>query len=216
MSFWSSSVVSGAVAAVVGSGVALAAVTAAPSAPATSVVYACVKSEGQVRIVAAGDACTKQETSLQWNVQGPVGPQGVQGPQGVAGVAGPVGPAGAVGPSGANGPAGPAGPAGAPGAPGTPGASTFVVRSVISEDASLAASAQAKCLPGERATGGGVEEVSETFPNALGAEFFVRDSRPWPPIDGATPTGWYAQMATTAPPGTGVFAVQVFVVCASP
>jgi hypothetical protein len=120
MGLVSNSVVSGIAAVVLGSGVTLAAVTAA-SSPTSNVVYACVKGEGQLRIVPSAASCSKSETPLQWNVQGPTGLQGAPGPQGPAGAAGAQGLAGAAGTAGAQGPAGATGAVGSPGAPGAPG-----------------------------------------------------------------------------------------------
>lgn len=66
---------------------ALATVSSSPGF-AQSVIYACVASDGTMRIVATSGACRKNETSLTWNQQGPQGPTGPQGPQGVPGTAG--------------------------------------------------------------------------------------------------------------------------------
>jgi hypothetical protein len=92
----------------------------AHAAPATSIIYACVQTDrdhdgdnGHVRLVAAGEACRKNETSIQWNVvgpQGPAGPAGTPGAPGFPGAAGPAGPSGSQGPAGPQGPAGAAGP----------------------------------------------------------------------------------------------------------
>jgi hypothetical protein len=103
------------------------------------VIHACVNPAGQIRIVAANDACRPQETPLQWNTMapqgppgpkgdkgdpgppGPEGPQGCPGPQGEKGDPGPPGPEGPQGPSGPEGPQGPPGPQGEKGDPGPPG-----------------------------------------------------------------------------------------------
>lgn len=88
-------------------------------------IHACVHREtGQVRIVSAGDQCRRQESSLEWNSEGPAGPAGA-GTQGEVGPAGPQGEIGPAGPKGDPGPAGPQGdpgPAGAQGEPGPTGA----------------------------------------------------------------------------------------------
>jgi hypothetical protein len=64
------------------------------------VIHACVKDNGQVRIVNAASDCKGQETHIQWNIVGPqgpkgdtgsAGPQGIQGPQGVQGAPGNLG-----------------------------------------------------------------------------------------------------------------------------
>ena len=89
------------------------------------VIYACVRldrdrDEGKlVRLVAADERCNRNESRIQWNVQGPKGDRGEQGPRGLTGA---TGPQGARGPQGAQGPAGPAGPAGAIGPVGPAGA----------------------------------------------------------------------------------------------
>ena len=64
------------------------------------VIHACVKDDGQVRIVKHASDCKAHETPIQWNMIGP------QGPKGDKGATGPAGPRGATGP---------AGPAGLPG-----------------------------------------------------------------------------------------------------
>jgi hypothetical protein len=63
-----------------------------------AVIEACVnKGNGNMRLVSAGTPCHRNETRVQWNVEGPPGPAGPAGP------AGPQGPAGAPG-SGSGGP----------------------------------------------------------------------------------------------------------------
>jgi hypothetical protein len=80
-------------------------------------VDACVKTQnGQVRIVASGEACGPSEQALSWSIEGPKGDTGPQGPIGL------TGPQGAKGDTGATGPQGEAGPAGAQGAKGDTGA----------------------------------------------------------------------------------------------
>jgi type VI secretion system secreted protein Hcp len=55
-------------------------------------VHACVaEGSGLVRVPAAGEACRRNETALDWNVQGPQGPAGPQGEPGEQGPAGPGG-----------------------------------------------------------------------------------------------------------------------------
>src|SRR4051812_21638683 len=74
----------------------LVAFAAAADAQAPDVIRACVKASGDVRIMAANEACKPQETPLQWKVQGPQGVPGMngtQGPQGEPGIQGPPGPA---------------------------------------------------------------------------------------------------------------------------
>lgn len=118
---------------------------------ADGVFYACVRvdrdnDEGRVpRLVAANEACRRNETRLHWvqagatgqvgaqgvqgppgpmgpqGLQGPQGPAGPQGPQGAQGLTGPEGPQGPQGSQGAQGPQGPTGPTGATGATGEKG-----------------------------------------------------------------------------------------------
>src|SRR5687768_8471823 len=82
----------------VGAGVAYA--TQIATADATSVINACFKQNGTIRLVAAATDCDKNDTHISWNVQGPKGDVGPAGPQGPAG---PAGPAGADGEDGTDG-----------------------------------------------------------------------------------------------------------------
>lgn len=66
-------------------------------------IYACKDRQGNLRAVDAAADCTKNETPLEWNTEGPAGPQGIAGPQGDAG---PMGPRGFTGPQGPAGPQG--------------------------------------------------------------------------------------------------------------
>jgi hypothetical protein len=111
-------------------GVAYAA-TAIAAKTATTTIHACVKDNGDLRIVNSASDCTHHEGVLTWNVEGPAGPAGPTGPPGATGPAGPKGDpgaagakgdTGAIGPVGPAGPAGPKGDAGAVGAKGDPGA----------------------------------------------------------------------------------------------
>jgi hypothetical protein len=70
---------------------------------------------GLLRIPAPAASCKKNEKTVEWNKEGPVGPAGP------AGEPGPAGPAGETGPAGPKGEAGPAGEAGPPGPKGDPG-----------------------------------------------------------------------------------------------
>jgi hypothetical protein len=74
--------------------------------------------QGELRVVAAGEACRNNELPLEWSRRGEQGAQGSQGP---AGPAGPAGPTGAKGDPGAMGAPGPAGARGEPGERGAPG-----------------------------------------------------------------------------------------------
>ena len=133
------------VAAVVAVPVAGAAIAQIPGQ--SGVISACFDSKsGALRVIdAPTKTCTKFETSLNWNQEGPAGAVGATGATGATGAVGPVGPVGATGPAGAPGapgargadglpgamgpsgpaggpgPAGPAGPTGIPGPSGPPG-----------------------------------------------------------------------------------------------
>ncbi len=89
---------------------------------------------GQLRVVAAGEACRDSELALSWAQKGPAGEPGArgeQGPQGERGRDGASGPqglkgdkgdAGAPGATGDQGPQGVQGPRGSPGVTGATGA----------------------------------------------------------------------------------------------
>lgn len=99
-----------------------------------SVLYACAKEDGLLRLVGDSSACRRNETLHSWNVQGPIGPQGPEGEQGPPG---PMGPTGAQGPQGLTGPMGPAGPMGPTGAQGPqgPAGSTEVTVNLVQSPA---------------------------------------------------------------------------------
>jgi hypothetical protein len=102
--------------------------TASAQIPSGNVFYACVALDKDadtarlVRLVAATEACKKNETRIQWSVQGPQGPAGLAGPQGPAGAAGATGSAGPQGAAGLQGLQGLAGLPGISGATGATGA----------------------------------------------------------------------------------------------
>lgn len=86
------------------------------AANTSSVLEACINpGNGGMRLVDASEACHKNETRVQWNVEGPAGPPGPTGPTGPTGATGATGPAGPTGATGATGATGPAGPTGPPG-----------------------------------------------------------------------------------------------------
>jgi hypothetical protein len=82
--------------------------------PSNNIIDGCYSRSGGALRVIDGTVtnCSKNETALSWNVQGPQGPTG---PQGATGATGPTGPQGPEGPQGPAGPTGPQGPAGAAG-----------------------------------------------------------------------------------------------------
>lgn len=89
-------------------------------------VNGCYKQQnGQLRVVASGEACGPSELPLQWSQKGPrggTGPQGIQGPIGPQGQQGGPGPKGDTGQQGIQGLAGEKGLKGDDGAPGSAGA----------------------------------------------------------------------------------------------
>jgi Lamin Tail Domain/Collagen triple helix repeat (20 copies) len=100
-------------------------------------IHACKqKITGLLRVVSEPSKCTKRESPIAWNIQGPIGaagptgpqgpggdpgPAGIQGEQGLPGPQGPAGPQGAQGPAGSQGSAGPQGPTGPQGPAGPKG-----------------------------------------------------------------------------------------------
>lgn len=72
----------------------------------TTRIHACVDQAGNIKIVDAGAACKRNETALDWNIQGPQGDAGAPGPKGDAGAPGVQGPKGDKGDTGAAGPPG--------------------------------------------------------------------------------------------------------------
>jgi hypothetical protein len=96
--------------------------TTAVTKVATTTINACVKANGNLKIVSSVSACKSHEQPLTWNVQGPAGPPGAAGPAGAKGDTGAPGAAGAPGPKGDPGPTGATGPKGDTGAAGAAGA----------------------------------------------------------------------------------------------
>lgn len=91
-----------------------------------STIYACAKSNGDLRLTDATTACKKDERLVTWSVRGPQGDTGPAGPQGAQGVAGPQGAQGAKGDTGDTGPQGPAGTGGTSGENAGPTAPMFL------------------------------------------------------------------------------------------
>ena len=80
--------------------------------PDGGVIHACVKDNGQMRLVNDSSECTTQETYISWNTESQPGVKGDKGDTGPQGPKGDVGPAGPVGLQGPAGPVGPGVPAG--------------------------------------------------------------------------------------------------------
>jgi hypothetical protein len=100
-------------------GSALAQTSTAPTS--NNVIYACVRSNGDVKIVSSSGLCKKGWSEVLWNQQGitgPTGPTGKTGPTGDTGPTGKTGPTGDTGPTGNTGPTGDTGPAAGPLLPG--------------------------------------------------------------------------------------------------
>ena len=102
------------------------------------------------------------------------------------------------------------GPAGADGDDGANGATNVVVRYVdVQGVLGAAVEGTARCNTGERAVSGGFDAKGN------GAELIPFEDRPDPAGQGATPTGWYVNIAV--PDTTYAFGLgRVYVVCASP
>lgn len=78
--------------------------------------------KGQLRVIATGASCTKNELAISWSQKGPKGDQGLKGDTGATGAQGLKGDQGAQGPAGIQGELGVQGLPGEKGADGAPGA----------------------------------------------------------------------------------------------
>ena len=129
---------------------------------ATGTITACVKDNGEVRIVAATGDCKPPEHPVEWNIVGPQGPQGIPGPQGPQGIQGPTGPAGPQGPIGLTGPKGDTGSQGIAGSPGISGYEK-VSATYTNNGVSPITGGDAGCPPGKQVLGGGVNTLGYTI-----------------------------------------------------
>jgi hypothetical protein len=68
-----------------------------------STLYACVKKNGNARILTKRPKCKRRESRLSWNVVGPAGRNGLNGSNGAPGSDGAAGRTGAAGKDGVNG-----------------------------------------------------------------------------------------------------------------
>jgi hypothetical protein len=140
----------------------------------------------------------------------------VAGAAGAAGVKGDAGATGPAGATGATGPQGASGAAGAAGAKGAAGATSVKVRTATATTPNNSnGGAEAKCLAGERATGGGVRMGNGTI---TGVSFFEPGGVPTNGSGSAsaadeTPTGWSSSWYNQSG-STDTF--TVFVLCAAP
>lgn len=180
--------------------VLLSTLTAASVPAPNGVINACYDtSKGALRVAdpttGSPPACGSKETPLSWNQAGPAGATGAPGSQG------PAGPAGAQGPAGLTGAPGPQGSQGATGPAGSAGTVTVRPSAFVGFPGGTSDAITARCLPGERATGGGY------IINAGTAA--ARSSRPDP--TSGTPTGWAVVFQTESNGGDANG--QVYVIC---
>lgn len=89
------------------------------------VITACVKKNGETRIIIPGytknEECKDNAQLISWNILGPQGPKGDRGDTGEQGPVGPMGPQGEPGARGEKGDVGERGPIGPTGPQGEPG-----------------------------------------------------------------------------------------------
>lgn len=168
--------------------------------------------KGQLRVVAGGEPCKKNELAIRWNqigvkgdsgpqgLAGPAGPQGAKGdtgdtgPKGDAGAPGPVGANGAAGMQGPAGPKGDIGPTGSQGPAGSDGISGYeIVHVTVNIPAGSSGSATAQCPAGKKVLGGGTDGGGFT-------SFPIGDNR------------WFAGGSTGIFGGIGL---DVFAICAN-
>lgn len=106
---------------------------------------------------------------------------------------------------------------GVAGPPGANGATNVVMRQgpAVVLPADEFRVVEASCLPGERATGGGVyNEDSVFFPRIVSSYSTPNPTKPPPTGDGQVPTGWRVWIAQDA--GHNPVTVNGYVICASP
>jgi len=119
----------------------------------------------------------------------------------------PAGPSGNPGPQG---PQGAAGPAGATNV--VTRVNTAVADAAPANNASV--NAGATCLPGERATGGGVTPDTTALPNDAIAQSYPTKNGGGFPANGDIPTGWAAIFVYSNAPAART--LRFYVVCARP
>jgi hypothetical protein len=186
----------------IGAGAALAVSAGAAYATGGSpdVIYACkLNHVGTLRVIDPSHSgkCTRAETPISWNRQGPAGATGATGatgPQGPKGDTGPQGPKGDTGPQGLKGDTGPqgpkgdTGPQGAPGTPGTNGlAGIHIITASTPSGPNTVVNGVLNCPAGQIAIGGGFTTVPPGAAPVPGA--YVSSSAPTPDglgWDGAT------------------------------
>ena len=174
-----------------GAALAVSAGAAYAAGSNTDVIYACkLNHAGTIRLIDPSHSglagkCTRAETQISWNRQGPAGaagPAGQQGLKGDTGLQGPKGDTGLQGPKGDTGPQGPkgdTGPQGAPGAPGTNGlAGIHIISASTQSGPNTVVNGVLNCPAGQIAIGGGFTTVAPGAPPVPGA--YVSSSAPTP------------------------------------
>ncbi len=193
-----------------GASVPIAIAATSPDGDGT-VIHACVGPGGQLRVVAAEEACRKPETRLTWNQQGSPGLPGLpgadgkQGPQGQPGPQGPQGEPGERGERGERGETGPQGPPGADGA--GPAAGLEVVTRLSQRDSSTWRVLGADCPAGKVAISGGVSLSTMTTGSVA-----LMASRPSLHRQDGLPGGWMG-IATELTPYAGDWDMEVQAIC---
>ena len=176
-----------------------------------AVIQACAGPAGQLRVVAAHEACRKSETRLTWNQQGSPGLPGLpgtdgeQGPQGQPGPPGPRGEPGERGERGERGVPGPQGPAGADGA--GPAAGLEVVTNLSPRDSSTWRVLGVNCPTGKVAISGGVSLSTMTTGSVA-----LMASGPSLHRQDGLPGGWMG-IATELTPYPGDWDMEVQAIC---
>jgi hypothetical protein len=170
------------------------------AAGGANVISACkLDHAGTIRVIdpsrsGAAGHCTRAETPISWNQQGPAGAMGAtgpQGPKGDTGAAGAMGQTGATGPQGPKGDTGPQGPKGDTGPQGAPGinglAGIHIITASAQSGPNTIINGVLNCPAGQIAIGGGFTTVPPGAPPIPGA--YVSSSAPTPDglgWDGAT------------------------------
>lgn len=196
-----------AVALALGASVPIAIAATSPGGEGT-VIHACAGPAGQLRVVAADEACRKAETQLTWNQEGPAGLPGLPGAEGEpgpAGEAGPPGPQGVRGERGERGEPGPQGMAGADGA--GPAAGLEVVTYLSVRDSSTWRVLGVNCPAGKVAISGGVSLSTMTTGSVA-----LMASRPSLHRQDGLPGGWMG-IATELTPYAGDWDMEVQAIC---
>jgi hypothetical protein len=177
-----------------GAALAISAGAAYAAGGNADVIYACkLNHAGTIRVIDPSHSgltgkCTRAETQISWNRQGPAGAAGATGATGPQGPKGDTGPQGPKGDTGAQGPKGDTGPQGAPGTPGTSGlAGIHIISASAQSGPNTVLNGVLNCPAGQIAIGGGFTTVAPGAPPVPGA--YVSSSAPTPDglgWDGAT------------------------------